>query len=1188
MSAVTRAGAAQQTAAHPAAHVFAQANAGSGKTKVLVDRVARLLLSGAAPETILCLTYTKAAAGEMKSRLFGVLGRWSVASDDSLTKALHDLTGIEGADRKLLSEARKLFARALETPGGLSVQTIHSFCERLLRRFPVEAGLPPGFGVADGAAEAEIARAARAEVLRACAGDAALNAALEACVAISAEALDNLFAFAAANRHEIAAFDAPDAMSARLRDALSVPPGLTAQQAMAAAWDAAPKAALESAAAELEAAEKPTDRDRGAVLRAALASAGPASAFDVYLTAFLTKKGEPQASVCTKGFAGAHPEIAKLLADEQDRMVAARDRVRALRVAEASEAAMTLAPRYAAAFAARLQRARKVDFADQIDAAAALLTRAGARDWVRYKMDGGVAHILVDEAQDTAPKQWAVIRALAEEFFSGEGHERWAERPRTLFCVGDEKQSIYSFQGADPGIFSAAGLEMREMAAAAGQAYAAPALTVSFRSAPQVLAAVDAAFRPEAHPPATAAAGAAPEVKFLAAAEAEDAGPAQGYAAPHAFTAYHAHEAAFSGAPGCAEIWPLVPAPERREDPHPLDPVDAEAPNSARNRLAAILAGEIKAMLDRGDAVQDGPDAAPRPVGPQDVMVLVRQRSGGFFDELIRQLKKQRVPVAGADRMVLTQQTVAQDLVTLAKFALNPQDDLNLAELLKSPFFQPKGGPMAIDDAALFDLAHKRPSTLWEALRVSDDVRFAEAKVALEQVRAVAETRGVHAFFAAFLNAPSPSGDTYLARLFNRLGEEARDAAEEFLARALLHERETAPSLARFIAGIAADAGEIRREMEEARGAVRVMTVHGSKGLEAPVVILPDTTSAPGGRRGDGLFLDAGCGIVWSPTAADDPPWVAEELRLKAALVQTGEHARLLYVALTRARQRVIVCGWAQGNRKDGFSKDSWYARLDDLWRGADWTECESPVRAEDGTLLAARRFGPAPDHLGPQTDSVTAVAVPGWASAPAPAEAPSRRPVAPSHLAEDAEPPPALSPLQAQSGARYRRGALIHKLLQTLPDLPEARRAQAAAKYLSAQADLSEDQRAEIAAETLRVIAEPAFAALFGPGSRAEVGLAGAAPGLPAGTVLYGQADRLVVTDHEVLIVDYKTNRPPPARAEEAGRAYLAQMAGYRALLRAIHPGKTVRCALLWTDGPSLMALPDALLDQALAPRTP
>lgn len=1165
---------AQKRAAHHGVSVFVEANAGSGKTRVLVDRVVNILLQGVAPEEILCVTYTKAAAAEMKDRLFTRLGRWSVAGAEELERDLKDQLGHDDLPVGKVEDARRLFARALETPGGLKIQTIHAFCENLLRRFPLEAGAPPGFDTLDEAEAARRIDAARQRVLCALPPET-VDLVLRTG---GPDAFASIMGWARGRRHDfrdvLDRAGGPHGLVDTLYATLGLEAGATADALKAEAWAQAPHDRLEEAVIVQRNHGGKTDAGRADLIEQALKSDRAEDAFDLYVQVFFTDKGRgtPAKSLLTAGCDKVAPGVKPMLERECARLEQVRDQVRAAAVAEASAAAIHIAARFVEAYEDELQRRRALDFDDLVRLAGDLLRPENAfSGWVGYKLDGALAHALIDEAQDTAPRQWDMIRGLTAEFFAGAGAR---ESGRTLFIVGDEKQSIYSFQGAEPARFMEEGDRLAAAASAAGLGFERPGLDVSFRSAPEILAAVDQAFAPEA------AAFMAPETKFQA--------------SDRPFARYQSHRAARMNTPGCVEFWPAVPKPESVEEASIFDPVDASARGSARDILAETVAEEIRAMLARGDGVWEEVRGAfsRRPVRPGDIAILVWRRTGGFFEEVIRQLKLKGVPVAGADRMVLKEQTAVKDMLALARFAITPGDDLALAELLKSPFFDPAdGGPPAIDDDVLLDLARRRTSTrrgtLWSALFTSDDPRLFEARDALKAVRDAADSDRLYDLFAGFLNARTPTGETRWARVYARLGEEARDPLEEFLARALDHEREGGGALSSFLAAIGTEDTQLKREMSHDRDEVQVMTVHASKGLERPVIILPDTTRSPLTGKGDAILSHPEAGLIWSQRKAEDPPAVAE-LRETAANRLKAEHGRLLYVALTRARDRLIVCGWRQGAGALGqISDDSWYARLAEHWGGEGWDEIETPLSVRIEDIGAGLRFGPAPVALGEAERAHRAVIdIPDWARIPARSEQSGVRGVAPSSFlgGEEADfEPPVLSPLADPGAHRFRRGDVIHKLLQTLPDLARERRREAAERFVAAQPDFSDTDRQVMIEETLGILDHPDFAPLFGPGSRAEVSLVGRAPDLPGNVIVRGQVDRLVVTDSEVLIIDYKTNRPPPEDVAAVAKVYIGQLATYRALLRAVHPGKTVRCALLWTDAARLMEVADEVMDAVL-----
>lgn len=1130
----------QRTAADPAISAFVTANAGSGKTKTLIDRVARLLLAGAEPETILCVTYTKAAAAEMQRRLFARLGGWSVMADDLLTRELADLEGRpkDSYDDRRLSEARALFARALETPSGLKIQTIHAFCEKLLRRFPLEAGISPGFRVMDDAAAASVAAAARAAVARhALKGEGPVaEAYARLSVALDFGAFQQMFLDFEARRGKLREFfesrGGYAGAAAWVWDVCALEPGEDAEAVERAALAALDRN-LWRAAAEALSAGGVTDVKCAALLRAV----ADAPTFAGALAALFTEKGEgtPAAWVAKTSGLKAHEGLRMALLTEQDRLARARDRLRAAKVAADTLDALMLAEAYLAAYRVEKTAAGALDFADLIEKTRALLASRPAAAWVLYKLDGGIDHILVDEAQDTAPDQWEIVRALTGEFFAGEGLLRRSETERTLFVVGDEKQSIYSFQGAAPERLLAETERYVAEIAAAGRKGAAVPLHASWRSTVEVLSFVDAVF----------ANGVPPGIEPLE------------------------HIPMRAGERGCVDLWPLVREPPVESREAWDAPLDAASDESAVKVLARHIACEVRDLVARGDAVMEGDK--PRPASFGDVLILVRKR-GALFEEILRALKHAGVPVAGADRLALSEHIVFDDLMALARFALFPDDDLTLAALLKSPF-------CGLTDEDLFQLAWERQASLWRTLqaRAAEQPAWTAAAGFLTTMREAAPA-GPFEFYSRALAFRDEAGHSMRMRLLRRLGAEAEDALDEFLAQVLAAEGRGVHDLETLAADFAGLDIVVKRELEGGRNEVRVMTAHGAKGLEAPVVILPETT-AEQGARGSPLLETADGGFLWCASGKAD----CEASAAARALRQTREaeeSLRLLYVALTRARERLILCGRIAANRKEEGIKGWWAA----IKAGFAHERIAPHVRPAACGEIMIERYGPDPVALG-RVDAAAprASTLPAWTSIDPAPEAFARY-ASPSDLGEGTH-VAAPSPLSAAGGlGRFRRGDLIHRLLQVLPDLPPAERAAGARALLAREPDLSDDQRAEMAGAALSVLDDRRFAEVFGPGSRSEVAIAGTAATLPPGLKISGRIDRLVVLPDRVLVADFKTNRPSPDRIEDADPAYLRQMALYAAVLDEVFPGRRIEAALVWTDGPKLMTVPEKLMERVLA----
>lgn len=1135
----------QRRATDPDHSAWVEANAGTGKTKVLTDRVTRLLLAQVVPARILCLTFTKAAAAEMRNRLAARLGRWAMADDTTLDREIAGLID-RPATAELRITARRLFARVLDAPGGINILTIHAFCQALLKRFPLEAGVPPGFDVMDEADAAGLLRGAQDEQIELLARPDAPPALVEALAAVankvSIAEYSELMARLLGERAWLLARIADDAGLARVRRLLRKRLGCDRHE------ETAPNEKALRAAVRALAKGGKQDALRGQAIADWLDAGEEARPriLDAYRAAFFTEKGEVRKSLASKAAVTAMAGIDGVLRGEAERLGAALNRAKGVALVDLTVGLLRLGLDITRRYGAAKRRRAMLDYDDLIVATRRLLEGAASAAWVLYKLDGGIDHVLVDEAQDTNPDQWEVIRRLTEEFFAGSGA---VDRNRTIFAVGDTKQSIFGFQRADPRKLA----EMRDWfetrSREANKRFAPVDLTVSFRSTPAVLDAVDRVFAQEDAARGVATAG---QVEHVPSRQAE---------------------------PGRVVLWPLVGSDKAATDTTDFAGVrGALAP--PHERLARLIAAHARSLIGEERRARSGDKGGER-LNPGHFMVLVRRRNA-FVNALVRALKREQIEVAGVDRLDLGEELAIQDLLALARFVLLPQDDLNLACLLKSPL-------VGLDEDRLFTLAWQRTGHLWRALRErAGDPAFAPAHALLSAWLKRADFATPFDFFAQALG---PEGGR--RRLLERLGREASDPIDELLARALQYQRAEAGSLQGFLRWFEAGGAEIKRDLDaNRRREVRILTVHASKGLQAPIVYLPDTTRVP--QSNDRLLADEdGAARLWIPRS-DDANEAARDWRTRTRDRSLEEQNRLLYVAMTRAEDRLYVGGWI-GTRKP--DKGCWYERIatglaqsDAVATQFDFTRLIGPEGwtgdgfelETTGTIVPAEQDElPLPETL----------ALPAWTAVAAPNEPDPPRPLAPSQPLPDeaiAE-PRAFSPLAADDSRRWQRGLLLHELLRHLPAVPASRRVEAAQRFLAQPAHgLTPEEVAGWTREALGVTEAAAHAALFAEGSRGEVPLIGTVP-TPRGTfTVSGQVDRLAVSDREVLIVDYKTNRPPPEAASGVALAYRRQLALYRALLQRIYPGRRVRAFLLWTAVPHLMEIDQETLDKSMPYASP
>ncbi|MBM3550723.1 MAG: double-strand break repair helicase AddA [Alphaproteobacteria bacterium] len=1131
----------QQTASDPFASAWVSAHAGSGKTHVLAQRVLRLLLAGARPSQILCLTYTKAAAANMGSRVFDRLARWATLDDASLAKdiAAMGATIESGAD---LDFARRLFTRAVETPGGLKIQTIHAFCEKLLHIFPLEANVPASFRVVDDLERAELIDAARRRALDAATRDRGplRNALARVARETAAAGFDALCKELLQYRQNVARMREQDDYEARVFAALGLRSDETLARIEAAIIeDGEPPAAWPALVKSLRGGST-NDGKLADSLEAAFALAPHPDCIDAYLSAFFTKEGDPRGigknKIITGPLAKREPQLLARMEAERDRLIGLVEKRKAGAVAERSLALHALGDAILAEYEHAKRRRGLLDYDDLIEGARRLLHRSSSSpSWVLYKLDAQIDHILLDEAQDTSSDQWDILAAIADEFCAGAG-AREARRgpPRSFFAVGDEKQSIFSFQGAAPERFEAMRREFRLRFDRVERRFEPVTLTQSFRSAPGILQAVDDVFAIE-------------DNRLGLCFDSQEPAPR--------------HEAWKSDVAALIEIWEPI-GPEKAPDPSdwrlPIDHFDASDPNE---RLAHRLARKVKALLspENGECVEDR--GALRPVEAGDILVLVRKR-GPLFESIIRALKSEHVAVAGADRLNLADHIAVHDLIALGRAALLPQDDLTLASVLKSPFF-------GLDDDDLIAFAPGRPASLIEALAESEEPR---RRVAAERLRRLRRDAAECAPFDFYSRVLGPEGGR--AQLVARLGGEAEDAIDEFLKLAASFEREQPPSLTAFLAMAESLDLSIKRDMESAGGAVRVMTAHAAKGLEAKIVFLPDTCGAPSGKHDPKLhvFGEADEAVLLWSLGKDSDPSALKELRDAHRRDELRESQRLLYVALTRAEERLYICG-AHGVK--GRAEGCWH----DAIRQALEPSCEALPDPLEPSSTILRRGAVLPRFdLARVERASLAVELPAFATTKATREETPAPPLRPSSALAGADVIELAGdgPAKGEQAERLLHGRLVHALLQHLPACAPDHRREAARRFLSARGGfLDEDKQEALAQSAFAIVGDPRLASLFGPGSTPEVDIVAT---LENGAAVSGRIDRLAETASEALIAEFKTGRPR-GKIEDA---HLRQLALYRAAVAPLFPGKRLRCFLIYTQNASVFEAEETALADA------
>ena len=1100
---------AQAQASDPQASAFVSANAGTGKTKLLTDRVLRLLLDGAPADAILCVTYTRTAAAEMRNRIFRRLAAWTTISATELATDLAKM-GITTPSQDIRQRARRLFAEILDNDDGPRVETVHSFCQTILRRFPIEAGVAPHIALADDDEQNRLKALARINILHD--PDPELAAAITLIAEITSDdqagEITDLFV------NTVTELDAPDCMArieAHFRDHLQLIDADAYQQVLAAALASIDCERLRAVAAALTKCGVESQAKRGAKLDIWLAQPPDRQVEKwTYLSDALFSGGKPRKLLSNKDLRAQFPDIDLIQRQIIDLLLPLMMQDTAQKCRERTLALY----RYGTAFHAEYSRlkARRgmLDYNDLIICANRLLMASDAAQWVAWKLDNGIEHLLVDEAQDTSPAQWQLLRQLVDAFFDNRDEARQDALAKTVFAVGDFKQSIYSFQGADPLVMTQNRNQLESNAVQAGAAFRNVSLSVSFRSASPILDLVNSAI---------------PDLDGI-----ED---------------FSTHELARQGNGGFVELMPVVTA----DAGHDLAPEVV-----ASRKLAADIKSWIgKRKLPSGAFVSAG-----------DILILMRKRRR-FFELLLAALQAEGIRVAGADRMKLVAQIEIQDLLALGDVMHLNDDDLQLASVLKSPLF-------GMTETELFDLAHDRDkASLFARLMAhrGGDTRFGRMADRLARWQNRAEYDSVFGFYSFVLT----DGGRHC--LCERLGSSVDESLDHFLAVAQKFAVIGGVSLLQFGAAMRNSGGEVKRDMDAVGGdEVRIMTIHGAKGLEAPIVILPDMLRA--GRQAETLVKSVETDVLyWLPPSTGAQPDFIIRAKEFATTLRADEDNRLLYVALTRARDGLIIGGWEKGHGVRVL-ENSDYARLRDALR-----DMPDAITHEDGRITievpqTAPLEAEAPRPERPPRHQASGDAA--WLYQDAPFDDPRGRPLRPSQPGSDHVP----SPLGDTSAGQRRQvalayGRLAHRMIEVLPLYSSADRQQAASRLVAAAPDVPAALAAELTMKVLRLIDNEQTAILFSQNALVEVPVNGRVDGLGVA----GQIDRLYVDDQRLILADFKTGTRP---AGAPPLPYQQQMALYDALLRQIYPGREIECWLVWVEEGTIQPIDESLRATALS----
>ena len=1112
---------AQIRASNPDGSTWLSANAGSGKTRVLTDRVARLLLEGVSPENILCLTYTKAAASEMQNRLFERLGKWAMLDDRNLRNSLTELGLEQRLNKQTFKQARTLFARAIEVPGSLKIQTIHSFCSSLLRRFPLESGVSPNFTEID----EWTAQALCTEILEKISTDE-INSISLANVSkfLSDVNLTDLLTDILKNRTVLSKFKSHSEICSEF----GLNGNVSFEECLNKHFDSKDLKVIKILR---EGMKNGGVRDKAAAKKL-LNIKSINLEFIKTLENILLYKGStekrPEYSAKTNSFASKAVlnEFLNSSIEQINKLAARIEVFRQTRISyETSEKICALYD-FSQIFLNHYTNEKLLrgwlDFDDLILKTQKLLIDPTIAAWILYRLDGGIDHILIDEAQDTSPTQWRIIEKISQEFYAGEGSRD--KTNRTLFVVGDKKQSIYSFQGADTFELNRIQKKFKKRFDEAAKPLKELSLQYSFRSSPTILRFVDSILEK-------------PESKNESELENTEN-----------------HISFYSKLPGRVDLWPSIEKAEQPKDTEWQNPVDMPGKEDERVRLACLIADQINTLISSDSLIPErtGNDYVMRKISAGDFLILVQRRSV-LFHEIIKACKKRGLPISGADRLKLMDEIAVKDLIALLSFLSSPQDDLSLATVLKSPLF-------SWSERELFDLAHDREDRfLWEALKKRSDI-FTHEYLVLNNLLASIDYLRPYELLEKILNQYSGR-----ANLISRLGAEAEDAIDALLSLSIDYEKQETPSLTGFLSWVSTSGFEIKRQLTKQENQIRVMTIHGAKGLESPIVILPETQKRKVELR-DKILVGEKI-AVWN-NKKSEASRNEEEIKSKKIQALEAERSRLLYVAITRAETWFIAMSAGQLDDK------CWYEKIKNSLQSCKAKKQIFPtgegLRLEEGNWSFEIE---EKEHRSKKSRNK----LPDWIKKVSFENKVQPKYLIPSDLGGS-------KTLSKGNGLSEEEAALhgsrVHKLLELLPKYSSQDWPEYSLKMLKANRLFDGSPNFENAIkEALSVLTDPKFSYIFAKDVLSEVPFSAQLPNLK-NQKIYGIIDRLIVGSNNVQIIDFKTNSTVPKTANKIPLGILRQMGAYKIAIEEIYPGKEVSCYILWTAIKKIDHLEEDLLD--------
>ncbi|HSQ98164.1 MAG TPA: double-strand break repair helicase AddA [Rickettsiales bacterium] len=1099
----------QSIASNPEYSIWTSASAGSGKTTVLVKRLLRMLLSGIQPSKILCITFTNTGAVEMRNRINSRLARWLSLDDKELEEEIVSLEGDYTNINEKVKRARTLFAKILDYSNDFKILTIHSFCQQIIKRFPLEANIIPNFKIADEIASSELLLQAKDELLK-INNPEVKEAVKYVFTYVNEDQFINLLQQTIGQKDNLlylkSKFNTTEGVINEIRKSFDLK---LEDNIEALENDFLSKLDLsifnDELINDIENIGKQTDLKFIRFFKKEFN-------LNEYILLFLTQENKMRTKVLTNDVIKNFPQLTDFSEFEALRVFDFIEKRNNLINFEFTANFLRLVYCIFDIYSALKKDAGYLDYSDLIFETDRLLNDSKYKNlngenpysnWINYKLDEGIDHLLIDEAQDTSPIQWDIVRSITEEFFSGYGQKE--NLNRTIFVVGDEKQSIFSFQGADPSNFHLILKEYEKKINDCGKKFENIFLETSFRSLKSILSITDEIFKEPFRKNAIS------KLQNII-----------------------KHNIVRQDGLGKVEIWPLVEndikKPEKTEEiPNWEINYLEEIELTNKQKLAETISKEVNTWFQKGKIIFSRKDRVFRPLKYSDIMILVKKRDKDFINYLIRQFNKYNIPTMGNDRFNLSESIISQDIISLCKFVLFNEDDLNLANIIKSPILSMTEG----DLYKLCKYKNENNCSLWSALCnnefLNDLIEKSQILTPYEFLFYLFETKNIRKKFKErFL---------YLAdEVLNEILNIANDYEKN-------HNNAT---LLSFIEFLEKSDLEIKRDMDQSANEIKIITVHSSKGMESPIIILPDTNHTLGQIQKIDSVLDYkidGCDFTLPILTKEKTIFTENLVKERIKKDAEEEYLRLLYVAITRAENELYVCDC----KKKSINENCWYEILRQSINNTNPKTRKSENFKEDILYI-----GDEDKFDNSQKTEINSIEIQDEINSIIPIILQSKdskeesKIINPSlYYAENIISKP------HEESINIQKGKLVHKLLEILPEAKE--------KEKIADIYLKNSQYKNEIKDTVFNILDK-FKHLFEKNSKAEVAVFGKI----GNDIISGQIDRLTITEDKVFIIDYKNTNYLPKQVPEK---YKKQLELYKILLEKIYPDKIIECYILWTS---------------------